>query len=658
MNRFRPPFPCRAVPWSAPWSVRCAVFSAVFAGIVVPLFAHDKVELNKAGLSRAELNQSGIERFQAGEYREAAEIFAQGLAPANDDPLFAYNLGCALVASEDYGAAVNPLRIAANGNDRGFAERARMLLAEIEVRSAQKLLAAKPEETPPENRSRIVEHLDTASSWYESVRVNTPEDESVRGNLERLRLWKSRIQRAWRAFDRSRLLDSAPIGLLERLGKTQRELREAIRGTDRDDVSPRQFQSYYLFSQKQQEISEDIASLAGKFREAGTIPSLLARSSSLQLAGREKRGTPSVPGETLFPPRVLGPDERQELDGMFDAVVRETHDAAAALRRFRPSQALSEQTLAIEQFDRVCGELFPYESLLRDLHRRQEERLSSTSTPFPAPLSNDTESAASETDLTELPAEHAWEQSLIARRIPQLIEKATQGIELIGRIGESETNLPDPSFLREKNKGEFPVEDETIDPGNRRMKRLRESMDLALRHGGELKMVLADAVASLAAEQPDSALPSQRRAFELLEIILEPLREEQPQSGDNEGGEQGEGANEHRERGDSGSPSDQNSPGESPSNPEEDAAREDRHASSAGKGDDQDDTGEKNGAGGGRDRSPSQPSSSQPSSAAENEGRQAEGMLRRVRQRQQEAEAVREKIRTFQRETYPVEKDW
>lgn len=657
--------------------------------------------------------RDGFTDFRNGRYAEAAEAFAAALEEQPGDPHLCYNYGCALYALGDGDGAKEMFRSAATARDREVSDRARSLLAGIAVRQAASRLADPPEHTPPAEREAVLADVADAEAWYDSILADGADavpgkiggGEGMRQNLERLRLWKSRMRRQWGEYDRSRLLKSSLPDYLDGLRKRQEELRRSVSEnavSSPQNLSPRRMQAFYLDSKRQAEIGEDLLHLKDALHEE-------SRRQAEQ--GDGQAGIPPSTVSSTSPPATTRENEteiKSALDALFGTLEQDSGEATMALRRFRSEEAFEPQKRLAEGLERLFNILTPYEVLLMDMHRRETTALEGddsgklSSDPEEggpiesgsgetvedegrktkeiaedesrAETSEKAEEVVEETPLSpEECRERAWEQEMLAQSLQTLLEKAREGA--VRLAAESETEKTPPHVLphtipnspfatddpfaalpdgKDERNGQDGV-DEPADPQAIQREKLLESMNRALQYGKELDEHLHGAARQWTAGNSDDAVSHQQRARELLDIIVEPLRDAQGNSQqDKDGGEDGQDKQDGRDGKDNADEQDtgdrdgeddrnENDREKNRDQDEEDSAQDDVQDVDKDRKDDKEDETELK--------------------SAENESqnerqRRAEQGLRQVRQRQRQAEELRERIRVYLRQAMPVEKDW
>ena len=181
-------------------------------------------------------------------------------AIAAEEPRTLFNHGAELAASGKLDEATEVLRQVAVVRNETIAAKALSLLGQIAASSAREHLADNPEETSPEDRQKIVEHLQSAErSFAESLLVQ-PNDE-VRQYLETLRAWRHNMTNVWEEYDREQRRYAELQERIRTLADWEEKLTGKVRPLLEEPNSPRKFQTEFEAGREQKKLAEELARL-------------------------------------------------------------------------------------------------------------------------------------------------------------------------------------------------------------------------------------------------------------------------------------------------------------------------------------------------------------------------------------------------------------
>lgn len=441
------------------------VFFLLLLGVAGTLAAREEVRL-------------GTEAFRKGDYLKASEAFAEAGQRNPNDPRIVYNHGAALAAAGKTDEAVEVLRKTAVSPDKGVAVNSLLLLGGISVEEARQALSQ--EETPPEQRTKILERLAAAERSYGEVLQIEPDHKTARRNLEELRARRDRVREAWADADRSKHRQGEITDRLRWLENWEGELHDKIRQGDTEADSPKKFQGFY-------ETAKDQGRLAG---ELGLLQDDL-RQYQAEMDARD-----AGEGES----RAL-----EDLVGQLDRLRTAAHGVEEQLGRFQPRQAAEEARKLQEQLNRFRMGLSTFEQIVREAEQRQSQLVDAN--PESGAEPKDDEARA----LRDNSAEQVRGEKNVAAWMPLMVYRARQGLQEL-------ENQPAPAE---------PTETEASPEDPR-----RKSLELAVQYGPEIAELAENAATLLQEGRGADALPDQRRALELLREILRQEQQDPQQQQD------------------------------------------------------------------------------------------------------------------------------
>jgi hypothetical protein len=175
-------------------------------------------------------------------------------------PRALFNHGAELAASGKLDEAVEVLRQAAVVRDRTVAAKALVLLGQIAIAVSKQCLAETPEETPQEQRQKVLDHLKSAEqSFTESLALQSNED--VRQYLETLRAWRHNMTNAWEQYDREQLRNTELQQRIRHLADWEEKLAGKVCPLLEEQNSPRKCQAAYEAGKEQKRLADELAIL-------------------------------------------------------------------------------------------------------------------------------------------------------------------------------------------------------------------------------------------------------------------------------------------------------------------------------------------------------------------------------------------------------------
>jgi len=363
-----------------------------------------------AGEPEGDVSQ-GLAAFRAGEFEKARGHFAAASKAAPEDPIPAFDEGAALHALGKAEDAKERYLVAAGASDPAVASRARHNLGTLAAEQARALFGKDPLHAPPATRKQGLELLDAAEGHLRACLDLDPHDDAARRNLERIKLWRKRMEDAWKKQDQQQ---EDILKKLEELMKRQRALRIA-KGPADDQ--------------------EKLADLTAAFPVAGKEP------------------------------------------------VERMRAAAAALRESRLPEATRAQAQAYDLLDTRWGQIAPFERVVGEAVRVQQENLAAKDLPLAAD-----------------------DEGRVGRLAALFAAKAQEK-----RTGPGEGGTPPPEPPTNPRPGQPAQSPEPPDPR-------KKAIELSPR----IQELARGAEADLSAGNADQALPKEKEALDLLKQILPP----------------------------------------------------------------------------------------------------------------------------------------
>jgi len=546
----------------------------------------------------------GIEHFEAGDYAAAAEAFARADAARPDDARIAFDRGCAYAARGDEADAIEWFRRAALSENPQLAARSQYNLGCLNVDKVKALFGEKPEEAEEETRRQGVELLETAVGHFRDAARLDPRHLDARHNIEATRLWITHMKEAWRSRDAQQQRDKLELpSYLKMLDQRQRTVRLTARGLSKEAKSPKRRQDAFVASKAQRQLAEEIGPLRAKIEAAlqQTAPKADPQQSAPQADPQQAA-------------RLLG--------GLADNAGQAMIAAAERLAADTPGDAVDIQAEAIEKLDEVYMVAAPYAMLVQTAVERQQALVDqSKQETDPAP-----DAPAAE------PAESVWNQRFVTGYSEMIRAKAQQGLK---NMPQREEAMEDESAEDDRPVAGPPLPPvppgadesaaEPADPAEamkQQREALRKAMLNAVQYAPKVRALTIKATNHLEDDDPAAALPMQEEALELLKKMLPKQPKDQNQQQDQQ-------------------KQDQNQDKKDDENKKEQDKKEQDGKDQHQKEKDQD----------GKD----QQQQKEPRDLSK---QQADAVLRKARQRQQEKRKLEKMLQQYLYRPGKVEKDW
>jgi len=537
----------------------------------------------------------GIEHFEAGDYAAAAEAFARADAARPDDGRIAFDRGCASAARGDEADAIEWFRKAALSENPRLAARSQYNLGCLNVDKVKALFGEKPEEVEEETRRQGVQSLETAIGHFRDAARLDPQQLDARHNTEATRLWIAHIKEAWRNRDAQQQRDKLDLpNYLKMLDQRQRTVRLTARGLSKEAKSPKRRQGTFVASKAQRQLAEEIGPLRAKIEAA--LQQTAPKADPQQAA------------------RLLG--------GLAENAGQAMIAAAERLDAGAPGDAVDIQAEAIEKLDEVYMVAAPYAMLVQTAVERQQALVDQSKQE----MDSTPELPAAE------PAESVWNQRFVTGYSEMIRAKAQQGLK---NMPQREEATEDESAEDDRPVAGPPLPPvppgadesaaETPDPAEamkQQQEALREAMLNAVQYAPKVRTLTIEATNNLEDGNTTAALPMQEEALELLKKMLPKQPKDQNQQQDQQ-------------------KQDQNQDKKDDENKKDQDKKEQN-----GKDQDQ------------KDKDQDSKDKQQQKKPQDLSKQQADAVLRKARQRQQEKRKLEKMLQQYLYRPGKVEKDW
>ncbi|MBN1910527.1 MAG: hypothetical protein JW818_12355 [Pirellulales bacterium] len=666
--------------------------------------------------------QEGLERFEAGQFKEASEAFDQAGDLKPDDPRILFDQACAKAAAGETDPAVELLTKAAVTENAALAARCHYNLGLIAAQKAKTRLGEKPEEAEPAARTEALEDLARAVAHWRDCLASEPDHADARHNIELVRSWTRAMQQTWKDRDRQKLRDSMKLPeYLKWLEEQQRTLRKSTKELEPVPKSPKQHLAVHRATLAQRDLRDETEPLKAKIAQGLTAPP----------APAGVPGTCNMPGgacsmPAAAPAPAIPPEEKEKaiklLGGLADSMGQSMQTAAEHLTEQSLPEAVTQQADAIEKVDQIGTVLTPYpdlvhravakqEGLVKDVKSSQSGgtgvspvssqgesqkneanvMIDAPSPPAPLPKGEASLDGTSTEKAVDLP-ETAWDQRFVERWTPVLVAKAKQGLKNLPPAPEKKDKEADPNepaapgatgvspaqgqgedkhwqdasatqdASKEETKKPVDPQQAAAEATQKQQEDLRKSMEKAIELGPKIHELTAAAARDLDEERPDEALPKQEEALRLLREIAEPLK--QPNQNQCQNKQQNQDKNKQ----------DQKDKDKNKDNKNQDQKNnQDKKDQDKNKDDKKDQNKDKQDPGKDQQDKTSPPSAGQDQQKQKPEEQkaqqrqvqprdlskeQAKALMRQVQQRQREKEKADKALRLYMSRPAQVDKDW
>ena len=625
----------------------------------------------------------GIEQFAAGDYAAAGKAFAEAETAAPHDMRIAFDRACAYAAEGKQAEALEWFRKAALAEDPKLASRCRYNLGCLSVERARAALGEKSEEAKPDARAEALAALETAIGHFRGSLELEPEDIDARHNAEAARLWIAHINEVWRKRDAQAQRDKMDLlGYLKMLDGRQRSLRLTGKGLAKAPRSARQRQQVYQSAKQQSYLVEEIEPLKAKIQAAVQQPPATR-------PGTQPAGQPGAQPQPQTAPQADPKKAVQVLGGLADNAGKAMQAAAEELHNNAPAAAVGLQAEAVEKLDEVYTVLAPYVTLVQSAVKKQQALVAQSAQACgkgkkeePKPENQAAEAAhprdpAPRVDRPPVDlAESPWNQQFITGYSEIIRAKAQQGLKNMPppppKTQQPAEEDPDasavppatrppvagpplPPGVNPSPQGDHPTDQ--ADPAEqlkhrqeaalKQQEAMRKAMQNAVKYAPKVRTLTLEATDQLEDGRPGLALPKQEEALELLKKMLP----EQPQNQNQQQQQQQQEQNkDKKDKQDNKGKDKQDKDKQDKGNQDKD--KQDDKKQDQGK-QDQKKQDHKN-----QDQKDQQSQQQQARQPRDLSKQQADAVLRKARQRQQEKRKLEKALQLHLYRPGKVEKDW
>jgi len=592
--------------------------------------------------------REGIAQFRGGDFKSAAESFSAAEEALPNELKIAFDRGCAYAAGGDYDKAVEQFQKAAAAADQKLAALGQYNLGGVELAKAKAKLGEKPEEAEGDARFAAMELLAQAARHYRDCLGIDANNADARYNLETLRLWIKHIQDVWRQRDRQKRREG--MDLLEYLKWLESEQRSLIQTNKELGVlksSPRQREAIRAAENAQRTLAEEIQPLKEKIASSLTAPQ--------QQPGKNAAVSPSADVQKAV----------ELLNRLADDIHRSMGKAADSLAGQSLSEAAKSQSQAVETIDQIFMAVAPYANLVQRGINRQEELINQSPSAEKQENSEEHNSSANQAPPPQSPAtfdgtEAAWNQRFIARYGRILSAKARRELEQLESTPaaaqappeHSAGSSPQPANNTPETDKDQTGLDEHLKADQQR-RELKEALQLGVQSAPKVEKLAEESASFLEEDKPDEALPKQQEVLKLLKDMLPKQQQQENDKKDQDKKDQQK--KEQNKKDQNKQDQNQNDQQKKDQDKKEQQKKEEQKKDKDKKDQNQQDQ-QKNNEEKNQQHQDKQQQQQQKQRDLDKE--QAEAVLRKARQRQEQYRELEKKLEGLLYRPEKVEKDW
>lgn len=317
--------------------------------------------------------EKGLRQYEQLDFEKASETFGQAGASlrdakSNEQHIAYFDQACAEHRLGNRNKAIELYLQAAMARDRSLAARANFNLARVHVDSAKdiwqdgsKILEKK------EDREKLVDEAKQAIAAYRSSLELDPNATPSKKNIEIVRQWLKVVTDQWNEYDQNKRRNETDlIQFLDYMQSTQSKILNA--STKLEDLY--QLDQHAELKLLQDRLMEEFPFLNKKIQEA-------------------------INPSEKDPQAKISDEEKEEVQKVLDLMLGWSDTsrdymktASVSFERFRASESLEKQQLALDELDKIWNAVSPFEQTLQRAIAEQRTIVSSL-TPFESDSTNE-----------------------------------------------------------------------------------------------------------------------------------------------------------------------------------------------------------------------------------------------------------------------------
>ena len=293
--------------------------------------------------------EKGLRQYEQLDFEKASETFGKAGASlrdakSNEQHIAYFDQACAEHRLGNRNKAIELYLLAAMARDRSLAARANFNLARVHVDSAKEIWqdGAKILEKK-EEREKLVDEATQAIAAYRSSLELDPNATPSKKNIEVVRQWLKVVTDQWNEYDQNKRRNETDLTqFLDYMQATQNEILSA--STKLEDLY--QLDQHAELKLLQDSLTEEFPFLNEKIQEA-------------------------VDPSEQDPQATISDEEKKEVQKVIDLMLGWSdtsrdymRTASASLERFRASESLEKQQLALDELDKIWNAVSPLDLTL------------------------------------------------------------------------------------------------------------------------------------------------------------------------------------------------------------------------------------------------------------------------------------------------------
>lgn len=478
--------------------------------------------------------EKGLRQYEQLDFEKASETFGKAGASlrdakSNEQHIAYFDQACAEHRLGNRNKAIELYLQAAMARDRSLAARANFNLARVHVDSAKDIWQnGSPILEKKEDREKLVDEATKAIAAYRSSLELDPNATPSKKNIEIVRQWLKVVTDQWNEHDlNKRRNETDLVQFLDYMQTTQNEILSA--STKLEDLY--QLDQHAELKLLQESLMEEFPFLNDKIQEA-VNPSEQAPQS--KISDEEKKEVQKVIDLML---------------GWSDTSRDYMKTASASLGRFRASESLEKQQLALDELDKIWNAVSPLELTLQRAIAEQRKIVASLE-PF-------------ENDSTDEQIENRTvrDQNRVLARAITLQPKAESMLAELSTTDSTNENSPQQT--------------ENVMPPEQK-EELKKFLQKATELSPKAVMEIRSAIESLNQNNGEKAFVHAKEAQRLLEEIKkeQPKNDEKQENSQDQQNQESDSDQEQNQKQDSQTQDQQNDKQEGGSSPESDDQKE------------------------------------------------------------------------------------
>lgn len=147
------------------------------------------------------LVQQGIQSFEAADFDAAVANFEEAISLTTDTSVIRFDQACVELAKGETDSAREKLRDVVSGSDPDVVQSAHYNLGILKVQQAKASIPSDPTQVPKKDRKEVVDQLEQAARSFRNTLEINPDHADAAYNLELVRMYVKHLQTIWKQQD-------------------------------------------------------------------------------------------------------------------------------------------------------------------------------------------------------------------------------------------------------------------------------------------------------------------------------------------------------------------------------------------------------------------------------------------------------------------------